>query len=143
MTYRTGEGDSGQKTVAATPPPVCFCLPRADRLTPLQYRAVFDQGHSTPGRHLVVWAHRTESAACRLGVVTSKRTLRTAVARNRARRLMREAFRLNRGALNEGVDIVLIARARIANANAPEVAADFLQACRRARLLRHHGRGQC
>lgn len=83
---------------------------------------------------MVVWAARSTGTEPRLGVVTSKRTLHTAVARNRARRLMREAFRQNRQTLRQGVDLVLIARARIAQAGGEEVAADFLAVCRRARL---------
>ncbi|NLL84826.1 MAG: ribonuclease P protein component [Lentisphaerae bacterium] len=139
MTYRTGEGVCGQETVAVTPPPVRFCLPRSSRLASPQYREVFDQGHSTAGRYLVVWAKRRGGEGCSLGVVTSKRTLRTAVARNRARRLLREAFRLNRGALGKGIDLVLIARSRIAEVGRQEVAADFLAVCRRARICRREG----
>lgn len=130
---RTGEGVSGQETTAV-PPLVRFCLPPSARLTPTQYREVFARGRSTAGRYVVVWAARSTGTEPRLGVVTSKRTLHTAVARNRARRLMREAFRQNRQTLRQGVDLVLIARARIAQAGGEEVAADFLAVCRRARL---------
>ncbi len=136
MTNRTDEGVAGQKTAAVPPPPVRFCLPPSGRLAPAQYREVFDHGRSTAGRYVVVWAGRSKEPEPRLGVVASKRTLRTAAARNRARRLMREAFRLNRQAVRGGFDLVLIARARIAQAGEREVAADFLAVCRRAGLVR-------
>ncbi len=133
---RTGEGVAGQETAAVPPSPVRFCLPPSGRLTPARYREVFDRGRSTAGRYVVVWAERGTGTEPRLGVVTSKRTLHTAVARNRARRLMREAFRQNRQALHDGCDLVLIARARITQAGGREVAADFLAVCRRAGLVR-------
>jgi len=113
-----------------------FCLPRASRLLSAQYRAVFDAGRSLAGRYVVVWARDNEGTARRVGVVTSRRALRTAVERNRARRLMREAFRLNRHALRGGVDLVLVARSRIARVGAREVADDFLGVCRKAGLWR-------
>jgi len=136
LTNRTGEGVVGQQTAAVPPPSERFCLPPSGRLAPAHYREVFDHGRSVAGRYVVVWAGRGQGPEPRLGVVTSKRTLRTAVARNRARRLMREAFRLNRQAVRDGFDLVLIARARIAQAGGREVAADFLAVCRRAGLVR-------
>ncbi len=133
---RTGAGVTGQETAAAPPPPVRFCLPKSSRLASPQYREVFDAGRSTAGRYVVVWARRAEGVARRVGVVTSKRALHTAVARNRARRLMREAFRLNRQELREGVDLVLVARSRIAQAGGQAVADDFLAVCRKAGIRR-------
>ncbi len=145
----TGTGahvpDTQAHATVVVSPPVRYCLPRSARLTSPQYRAVFDAGRSIAGRYIVIWskpAEGTERRACRVGVVTSKRALHTAVERNRARRLMREAFRLNRHVLRDGVDLILIARARIVDAGGRAVAEDFLAVCRRVGLCRKES-GPC
>ncbi len=67
----------------------------------------------------------------RLGVVTSK-AVGNAVARNRARRLMRESFRLHQRELAAPVDLVLVARPSIAGKKLAEVERDFLRVLRQA-----------
>ena len=69
----------------------------------------------------------------RLGVVTGKK-VGNAVARNRARRLMRESFRLHQHELAGPVDLVLVARPSIAGKKLAEVERDFLRVLRQARL---------
>lgn len=136
----TGTGDHGPDTQAgattASSPSVRYCLPRSARLTSRQYREVFDAGRSVAGRYIVIWSRPAEGTAHRVGVVTSKRSLHTAVERNRARRLMREAFRLNHHTLRGGVDLILIARSRIVDVGGRAVADDFLAICRRVGLCR-------
>ena len=80
----------------------------------------------------MLWLRVAPDAARRVGVVTSRRTLRTAVARNRARRLLRETFRLQRVHLRPDADVVLVARGRIADVRRPAVDDDFRAVCRKA-----------
>jgi len=71
-----------------------------------------------------------------LGVATSRRTLPAAVARNRARRLLREAFRTCRHILRPGARIILVARRRIIEDGTLEtVSRDFNLLCSRAGIL--------
>jgi ribonuclease P protein component len=58
------------------------------------------------------------------------------VVRNRARRLLRESFRLHQHDLAGPVDLVLVARASIVGKGLADVQRDFLTALRKARLLR-------
>ena len=76
---------------------------------------------------------RPGGSASRLGVVTSKK-IGDAVARSRARRLLRESFRLHQHDLTGAVDLVLVARPSIAGRKFAEVERDFLRVLRQARL---------
>ncbi len=109
-----------------------FRLTRARRLDPAGYRGTFDGGRSYAGRCLVLWSRPGDDEARRVGVVASRRSFPTAVARNRARRLLRETFRLNRAGLQAGVDLVLVARPRMREATFAELGADFRKVCQRA-----------
>lgn len=104
------------------------------RLDSSKYKRVFAEKRSFYGRSLVIWVICTSDAGRRAGVVVSKRTFRRAVDRNRAKRLMREAFRLSRHNLMPQVDMILIARAGIAGKRCQDVMQDFEQVCRRARV---------
>lgn len=79
-----------------------------------------------------MWLRPGEGASLRLGVVASKRTFRRAVDRARAKRLLREAFRLNRGRLDGAYDVVLVARRRILEVKRPAVDRDLMIAAQRA-----------
>lgn len=100
------------------------------------FQEAFAQSAGRPTRSFVLWVRRAPDAARRLGVVASKRTFRHAVERNRARRLLRESFRLHRHLLADGVDLVLIARRRILDIRRPDVDRDLLAALRKEGLLR-------
>jgi len=80
------------------------------------------------------WRRLPMGATTRLGVVTSRK-VGGAVVRNRARRLMREVFRVHQRELVEPVELVLVARPSIAGRRVAEVERDFLATLRRAGLL--------
>lgn len=81
------------------------------------------------------WRRLAPEATCRLGVITARR-VGGAVVRNRARRLLRESFRLHRHRLALPVDLVLVARPSIAGKSFSEVEKDFLTSLRKAGLLK-------
>ena len=64
------------------------------RLPGAQYRRVFDLGRSCKGRLVVAWRYSSPGVERQAGVVVSKKTFHDAVDRNRAKRLVREAYRL-------------------------------------------------
>ncbi|HUD47161.1 MAG TPA: ribonuclease P protein component [Candidatus Baltobacteraceae bacterium] len=78
-------------------------------------------------------APRPPGLGSRLGVVTSRK-IGGAVQRSRARRLLRESFRLHQAQLARPVDLVLIARPSIAGKGFADVERDFLRAVKQARL---------
>ncbi|HEX4265190.1 MAG TPA: ribonuclease P protein component [Verrucomicrobiae bacterium] len=80
------------------------------------------------------WRKLPVESSHRLGVVTSGK-LGNAVVRNRARRLLREAFRTHQYDLTQPVDLVLVARASIVGKTFAFVEKDFLTTLRKAGLL--------
>jgi len=81
------------------------------------------------------WQRAPERQAGRLGVITSSR-IGNAVVRNRARRLLRECFRLHQHSLAYPVELVLVARPSIVNKDFFGVEKDFLTTLRKAGLLK-------
>jgi ribonuclease P protein component len=71
----------------------------------------------------------------RLGVITSGK-IGNAVVRSRARRLLREAYRLHQAELAHPIDLVLVARASIVGKGFAQVERDLLTTFRRAGLLK-------
>ena len=85
------------------------------RLPGARYKRVFDRGRSIKGRLLVAWRLDSPDADRQAGVVVSKKSFHSAVDRNRAKRLMREAFRLlvKGGVAPARAEWVLIGRASL------------------------------
>ncbi len=70
----------------------------------------------------------------RVGVIASK-GVGSAVIRNRAKRLLRETFRLRQHDFRQAVDLVLIARSSIIGKDQAQVDRDFARAFRHSGLL--------
>ena len=107
---------------------------RLNRLVSAQYKVVFGQKRSLYGQTMSVWVADSKDADRKVGVIVSKRTFRRAVDRNRAKRLMREAFRLTCSRLIPGVHLILIARSGISGKTSADVMRDFERVAKRANL---------
>ena len=81
------------------------------------------------------WLPLPVGSETRIGVITSRK-IGGAVERARARRLLRESFRLHQYDFERPVDLVLVARQSIAGKPFAAVEKDFLEALRRAGLLK-------
>lgn len=94
------------------------------RLPGAKYKDVFDRGRSVKGRLVVGWRLDAPGEARQAGVVVSRRCFHDAVDRNRAKRLMREAFRLlvKEGAAPADTEWIFIARQAIAGRRCQDVA---------------------
>jgi ribonuclease P protein component len=74
------------------------------------FDAVYRQGRSVSTRYLVLYSFLREGAGeARLGIAVPRGS-GTAVARNRIKRRLREAWRMSMAAATEGRDYVLIVR---------------------------------
>ena len=81
------------------------------------------------------WNTLPDGAAPKLGVVTSRK-IGGAVQRTRARRLLRESFRLHQHEFAQPIELILVARNSIAGKKFTDVERDFLATLRRAGILK-------
>ena len=87
------------------------------------------------GCFIANWRVLPAGTPTRLGVITAKK-LGNAVVRSRARRLLRETFRLHQYDLAQPVELVLVAQRSIVEMGLPTVEEAFMTMLRKARLLK-------
>jgi ribonuclease P protein component len=110
-------------------------FPKSEHLRhPWQFRLLYDTGRRCEGRLLVLYALETDNGGRQLGVVTSRR-VGNAVVRNRARRLLREAYRLNKLKLKPHLQLVMIARSAIREKSLRDVESEMLALWERTGVL--------
>jgi len=86
------------------------------------FQRVYDHGVKRHGRLGTVFILRTDLDVGRLGIAASRK-FGKAVARNRAKRLIREAFRLNK--IGAGVDVVVVPKRALLEVPLSSFVAEF------------------
>ena len=74
-----------------------------------EFQLVFDNGERFGNNQLKIYALSNGDSVSRLGLVVGRK-FGNSPKRNRFKRILREAYRLNKGLLNNGADIVVIPR---------------------------------
>ena len=77
---------------------------------PADFRRAFERRRSVSDTRLVVYAVENGREHARLGISLSRKKVRRATARNRVKRLLREAFRLGKAEIPTGIDLVIVPR---------------------------------
>lgn len=100
-----------------------------------EFRRMYAKGKSAVMPCLVVYCRKNRCGRNRLGITVGTK-LGCAVVRNRARRRLREIYRLHCGELEQGYDIVLVARARAAQSDYRALEEQFLRGARKLGLTK-------
>ena len=114
-------------------------FPRAARLlTPRDFARLRGISRRVGTRHLTAEVAPTGQAIARLGLAVSRRVSKSAVRRNRIKRIARDSFRRHRDRL-PAVDILVIARSSAVLEDNPSLHAEFLRLWERIAALNDAG----
>ncbi len=119
-----------ERTQAINSPPLLgFALPKETRLLKrADFLRVYEHGKRFEGRFMTVFILPANGTGHRVGITATKKAIGNAVMRNRAKRLLRESFRLSRDELEAVAtkyDWVLNARRSILNVKLEKPLAEF------------------
>ena len=98
-----------------------------------EYRLVYKHGKYEVGRLCVLYRMPVAKQKT-IGFVTGKK-VGCAVERNRARRLMKEVYRLNQHQIREGYHIVIVGRGPLKDATYERAEKEILYLLRKSKLL--------
>ena len=100
-----------------------------------EFRRLYQKGASAVSGPMVIYCRKNKLGHNRLGITVSVK-LGGAVVRNRARRRLREVYRLNEGSFLPGYDIVVVARSKAASADFQTLTQAYLSLAGKAGILR-------
>ena len=106
----------------------------------LKLNHIFQRLYRTSGQAnscLVLYARKNRTATNRVGITVSKK-LGKAHVRNRARRRLREVYRLNEDLFQPGWDIVVVARTKSIHTPFHKLTENYLAAARKAGILKEN-----
>jgi ribonuclease P protein component len=95
------------------------------------FQRAYADGWKVVSRAFVLFARANGTAATRLGVTATRKT-GNAVTRNRARRIVREAFRTSQDRIPAGYDIVVVVRPPLLGVRPRDLVPDLVAAAVRA-----------
>ena len=99
------------------------------------FQGIYKRGKSVGDRYVVLFYRKNHLPYSRMAFLASKK-VGNSVSRNRARRLMKESYRLTDKKIPEGYDVIFIARNTIAGAKCADVKKSLESAIRRTGVLK-------
>ena len=101
------------------------------------FQAIYRTAKSYANRQLVMYVKKTGGQQSRIGISVSKK-VGNSVVRHHLARLVRESFRLNRDTLEEGLDIVVVARAAAKDSDYKTIERAFMHLCGLHNIIREY-----
>ena len=89
------------------------------------FKTVYSNGKSRANKYLVMYVMDSGREDTRIGISASKK-VGNSVVRHRFARLVRESFRLNKDILEDGKDIIVVARVAAKDKNFDKIESAFL-----------------
>ena len=99
-----------------------------------EFRYMRENGESFVGKYVVMSYAKAEDGKRKVGIVVSKRFNKRAVVRNRAKRIIRESYRMIK-TLHEGYWFVFIARHRLQKVDAIELQQEIIRLMQQAKVI--------
>ena len=99
------------------------------------FTAIYRRGRSIGEKYIVFFYRKNDLSYNRTAFLASKK-VGNSVERNRARRLMKENYRVFKGEIREGYDLIFIARNTINGRKAFDVGRSMKRALQKAKLIR-------
>lgn len=90
------------------------------------FRFLYRKGKTAVSPLLALYVRRTKNTSNNMGITVSTKVGK-AVVRNRVRRRIREAYRINEGLFSTGVDLIVVARRRASDASFSEIEKNLLK----------------
>mgnify|MGYP000506465512 CR=1 FL=1 len=100
-----------------------------------EFQQVYRNGKSYANKLLIMYISRSERPDTRIGISVSKK-VGNSVVRHHLARLVRESFRLNRDTLEEGLDIIVVARAAAKDSDYKTIERAFMHLCGLHNIIR-------
>ncbi len=98
------------------------------------FSVIYNKGKSMGEKYVVLFYKKNSLPYNRTAFLASKK-VGNSVLRNRARRLMKESYRELENSLEQGYDIIWIARNTICNSKCAEVKKSMFSAAKRSGIL--------
>lgn len=99
------------------------------------FDALYKKGRSVGDKYVVIFCRENGTPINRTAFLASKK-VGNSVSRNRARRLMKESYRLSRENIRDGFDLIFIARGTITGKKCGEVRKSVESGLRRLGVMK-------
>lgn len=98
-----------------------------------EFNKVYSKGRSLANREMVLYILEDENLRGKVGFAAGKK-LGCAVVRNRVKRLLREAYRLNQHNIKPNCALILMGRKNLVEAKCDVAIKSFCELCKRAKI---------
>ncbi|MDL2302027.1 ribonuclease P protein component [Lachnospiraceae bacterium OttesenSCG-928-D06] len=100
-----------------------------------QFQFVYKNGRSYANKYMVMYVKENGLGRNRIGISVSKK-VGNSVVRHRVKRLIHESYRLHENIFNSGLDIVIIARGKVSDADYYEIEGALLHIAKLHKIIK-------